>query len=311
MGCPTVLLAAALLTLLAPGTGAPISRKASRNKLLLVSFDGFRWDYDQDVDTPNLDAMALDGVKARYMTPAFVTMTSPCHFTLVTGLKDRLLLLPGRQRHLPGHGRDAEREGRRSAQLRRREGVEDQHRHGDEVVHGGGPGPGHALLRGARLHGPQVRPRVPAEAGHGDAGGQDGGLPPRPHQEQRPGGQPQPGHHLRPRHGHREQEGPGPGGVPQVPQLHLQGHRVRAPGLRAERDAGAQGGAAGEGVHGPQGRPPQAPRLHEGVLPRLPALRQQPQDHPLAHVQRPRLRHPRGEQGAGSLAGLPALLPDP
>ncbi|XP_029784534.1 ectonucleotide pyrophosphatase/phosphodiesterase family member 7 [Suricata suricatta] len=85
MGCPTVLLAAALLTLLAPGTGAPISRKASRNKLLLVSFDGFRWDYDQDVDTPNLDAMALDGVKARYMTPAFVTMTSPCHFTLVTG----------------------------------------------------------------------------------------------------------------------------------------------------------------------------------------------------------------------------------
>ncbi|XP_077019253.1 ectonucleotide pyrophosphatase/phosphodiesterase family member 7 isoform X2 [Tamandua tetradactyla] len=29
--------------------------------------------------------MARDGVKARYMTPAFVTMTSPCHFTLVTG----------------------------------------------------------------------------------------------------------------------------------------------------------------------------------------------------------------------------------
>ncbi|XP_035864972.1 ectonucleotide pyrophosphatase/phosphodiesterase family member 7 [Phyllostomus discolor] len=80
-----VLLAVALAAVLAPGAGLPVGRQGPRNKLLLVSFDGFRWDYDQDVETPNLDAMALDGVKARYMTPAFVTMTSPCHFTLVTG----------------------------------------------------------------------------------------------------------------------------------------------------------------------------------------------------------------------------------
>uniref|UniRef100_A0A8P0P3Y8 Ectonucleotide pyrophosphatase/phosphodiesterase 7 n=1 Tax=Canis lupus familiaris TaxID=9615 RepID=A0A8P0P3Y8_CANLF len=85
MGRLAVLLALALAALLAPGAGAPVGRKGTRNKLLLVSFDGFRWNYDQDVHTPNLDAMALDGVKARYMTPAFVTMTSPCHFTLVTG----------------------------------------------------------------------------------------------------------------------------------------------------------------------------------------------------------------------------------
>ncbi|CAK6438584.1 unnamed protein product [Pipistrellus nathusii] len=87
MSRPAALLAvaAALAALLAPGAGRPVGRQGSRHKLLLVSFDGFRWDYDQDVDTPNLDAMALDGVKARYMTPAFVTMTSPCHFTLVTG----------------------------------------------------------------------------------------------------------------------------------------------------------------------------------------------------------------------------------
>ncbi|XP_003818306.1 ectonucleotide pyrophosphatase/phosphodiesterase family member 7 [Pan paniscus] len=82
---PAVLLTVALATLLAPGAGAPVQSQGSQNKLLLVSFDGFRWNYDQDVDTPNLDAMARDGVKARYMTPAFVTMTSPCHFTLVTG----------------------------------------------------------------------------------------------------------------------------------------------------------------------------------------------------------------------------------
>uniref|UniRef100_A0A8C9LY81 Ectonucleotide pyrophosphatase/phosphodiesterase family member 7 n=2 Tax=Piliocolobus tephrosceles TaxID=591936 RepID=A0A8C9LY81_9PRIM len=82
---PAILLTVALATLLAPGAGAPVRSQGSRNKLLLVSFDGFRWNYDQDVDTPNLDAMARDGVKARYMTPPFVTMTSPCHFTLVTG----------------------------------------------------------------------------------------------------------------------------------------------------------------------------------------------------------------------------------
>ncbi|XP_039595318.1 ectonucleotide pyrophosphatase/phosphodiesterase family member 7-like [Polypterus senegalus] len=57
----------------------------SHNKLLLVSFDGFRWDYDQDVDTPNLDAMAKEGVKAKYVTPPFITITSPSHFTLLTG----------------------------------------------------------------------------------------------------------------------------------------------------------------------------------------------------------------------------------
>ncbi|GAB1297132.1 Ectonucleotide pyrophosphatase/phosphodiesterase family member 7 [Apodemus speciosus] len=56
-----------------------------QHKLLFVSFDGFRWNYDRDVDTPNLDSMAQEGVKAQYMTPAFITLTSPCHFTLVTG----------------------------------------------------------------------------------------------------------------------------------------------------------------------------------------------------------------------------------
>ncbi|XP_036852736.1 ectonucleotide pyrophosphatase/phosphodiesterase family member 7 [Manis javanica] len=85
MGHSAVLLTVALASLLAPGAGAPVGRQGSQNKLLLVSFDGFRWNYDQDVQTPNLDAMARDGVKARYMTPAFATMTSPCHFTLVTG----------------------------------------------------------------------------------------------------------------------------------------------------------------------------------------------------------------------------------
>ncbi|XP_077432701.1 ectonucleotide pyrophosphatase/phosphodiesterase family member 7 [Vanacampus margaritifer] len=56
-----------------------------RKRLLLISFDGFRWDYDQDVDTPNLDQLVRDGVKAKYITPPMLTMTSPSHFTTITG----------------------------------------------------------------------------------------------------------------------------------------------------------------------------------------------------------------------------------
>uniref|UniRef100_A0A8C3UGC0 Uncharacterized protein n=1 Tax=Catharus ustulatus TaxID=91951 RepID=A0A8C3UGC0_CATUS len=74
-----------LCAALSLGSCFPLQQASKRSKLLLVSFDGFRWDYDQDVDTPNLDTMAAEGVKAKYMTPAFVTLTSPCHFTLLTG----------------------------------------------------------------------------------------------------------------------------------------------------------------------------------------------------------------------------------
>ncbi|XP_043925564.1 ectonucleotide pyrophosphatase/phosphodiesterase family member 7 [Protopterus annectens] len=69
-------------------TAAPFSRATegnSRHKLLLISFDGFRWNYDQDVDTPHIDAFCKDGVRAKYLTPPFLTITSPCHFTILTG----------------------------------------------------------------------------------------------------------------------------------------------------------------------------------------------------------------------------------
>ncbi|CAL8302268.1 unnamed protein product [Merluccius merluccius] len=83
-----LLLCAASLCL-ALTAAAPVAVQRSpppREKLLLVSFDGFRWDYDRDVDTPHLDAMAEDGVKAQYVTPPYLTITSPTHFTLLTGL---------------------------------------------------------------------------------------------------------------------------------------------------------------------------------------------------------------------------------
>ncbi|XP_016094695.1 ectonucleotide pyrophosphatase/phosphodiesterase family member 7 [Sinocyclocheilus grahami] len=74
-----------VLTLFLCVSGKPLSKRRMYNKLLLISFDGFRWDYDQDVDTPNLDKLVKEGVKAKYINPPAITMTSPSHFTTITG----------------------------------------------------------------------------------------------------------------------------------------------------------------------------------------------------------------------------------
>lgn len=62
-----------------------LKNSVQRNKLLLISFDGFRWNYDEDVDTPHMDQMRKDGVTAKYITPPMLTMTAPSHFTTITG----------------------------------------------------------------------------------------------------------------------------------------------------------------------------------------------------------------------------------
>lgn len=63
--------------------------RSKRNKLLLITFDGFRWNYDEDVHTPNMDQLVEEGVKAKYITPPMITMTSPSHFTTITGKKKK------------------------------------------------------------------------------------------------------------------------------------------------------------------------------------------------------------------------------
>lgn len=57
-----------------------------KNYVVLVSMDGFRWDYSQIYNTPNLDKLALDGVMAERLIPSFPTLTFPNHYTLATGL---------------------------------------------------------------------------------------------------------------------------------------------------------------------------------------------------------------------------------
>ena len=54
--------------------------------LVLVSIDGFRWDYRDRAATPALDRLAAEGVRAGRLVPVFPTLTFPNHYSLVTGL---------------------------------------------------------------------------------------------------------------------------------------------------------------------------------------------------------------------------------
>ena len=54
--------------------------------VVLISLDGFRWDFPKRYETPHLAAMAENGVRARAMIPCFPTKTFPNHYSMVTGL---------------------------------------------------------------------------------------------------------------------------------------------------------------------------------------------------------------------------------
>ena len=54
-------------------------------KLLVVSFDGFRWDYTKYTDTPNFDSLEKYGTRVKYMNGVFPTKTFPSHVSIATG----------------------------------------------------------------------------------------------------------------------------------------------------------------------------------------------------------------------------------
>jgi predicted AlkP superfamily pyrophosphatase or phosphodiesterase len=54
--------------------------------LILVSIDGFRWDYLDKFNPPNLQKLASEGVRADGLIPQFPSKTFPNHYTIVTGL---------------------------------------------------------------------------------------------------------------------------------------------------------------------------------------------------------------------------------
>ncbi len=66
------------------GVNAPEPR--DKPTLILISFDGFRWDYQDLYETPALDRLAARGVKAESLQPVYPTLTFPNHYSIATGL---------------------------------------------------------------------------------------------------------------------------------------------------------------------------------------------------------------------------------
>ncbi len=84
-----------VLCLLTAGCGSSTQQTAAARPpadtsraptVILVSLDGFRWDYPEKYATPNLDRIAGRGLRAEALIPVFPTKTFPNHYTQVTGL---------------------------------------------------------------------------------------------------------------------------------------------------------------------------------------------------------------------------------
>ncbi len=56
------------------------------HQLVLISLDGFRWDYLQRPNAARLRELAARGTQAERLVPSFPSKTFPNHITLVTGL---------------------------------------------------------------------------------------------------------------------------------------------------------------------------------------------------------------------------------
>jgi predicted AlkP superfamily pyrophosphatase or phosphodiesterase len=63
-----------------------VAAVTNRPYVVMLSMDGFRWDYTLNVATPHLDAIADSGVRAVTLRPCFPTKTFPNHYSIATGL---------------------------------------------------------------------------------------------------------------------------------------------------------------------------------------------------------------------------------
>lgn len=64
----------------------PAARAGLKPILILVSLDGWRWDYLERAQVPRLRALARAGVRSEGLIPPFPSKTFPSHYTIVTGL---------------------------------------------------------------------------------------------------------------------------------------------------------------------------------------------------------------------------------
>ncbi|MFQ5538017.1 MAG: ectonucleotide pyrophosphatase/phosphodiesterase [Gemmatimonadota bacterium] len=71
----------------APGSGGiNAARHLNAPYVVLVSFDGFRYDYLDRYPAPNFARVQEAGVRAERMIPTFPTKTFPTHYSIATGM---------------------------------------------------------------------------------------------------------------------------------------------------------------------------------------------------------------------------------
>src|SRR5262245_15708381 len=75
-----------LVAILALGVFGRADQERRAPILVLVSFDGWRWDYIDRANVPHLRALALRGARAESLIPMFPSRTFPNHYSIVTGL---------------------------------------------------------------------------------------------------------------------------------------------------------------------------------------------------------------------------------
>ena len=75
------------LSVIAVEHGPNAAAQRAKHYVILVSLDGFRYDYPAKFGAPNLERLAAEGASAPDgMIPSFPSVTFPNHYTIVTGL---------------------------------------------------------------------------------------------------------------------------------------------------------------------------------------------------------------------------------
>jgi len=92
----------------------------SRTPIILISIDGFRWDYFEKTDTPNFDRIIENGVRAEGLIPSYLSKTFPNHLSIVTGshpnnhgiISNRMYDPIFKERYYIGQGSTAAQDGK-------------------------------------------------------------------------------------------------------------------------------------------------------------------------------------------------------
>jgi predicted AlkP superfamily pyrophosphatase or phosphodiesterase len=84
---PGVAAIAFVITCFGHATTARQAASPDRPAVVLISIDGWRWDYAERFAPPALTALAAGGVRAEGLIPPFPSKTFPSHYTIVTGLR--------------------------------------------------------------------------------------------------------------------------------------------------------------------------------------------------------------------------------